>query len=1075
MFLPRSFFRSLPALLLWLAAAAATAAPGVGAARWTGLSDTLFKHHNAPELVGATAFAQDGSGYLWVGGQGGLARWDGYRLRHHTADPHTPGSLPDSYILTLHVDDRGRLWVGTNAGGLARYDADLDSFVVVPTGPGGSVNTNVMAIAGDGNGGLWVGTGTGLDHIDSSGVPEHTRPGAAAPNAIPEGGVQALLRDHSGALWVGTPGGLLRRGLGAPGFAAVQLDATASAAPAVTQLYEDSAGRIWVGTRSDGAYIVEAGSARVVRESAGATGLQTDRVMAIVEAAPGQIWLGTDGRGIVAIDMQGAPGAGPHGEHRGAQHGAAPMSTRRIRHQAGAAASLNDDDIFALFRDRSGLVWVASNTAMSQHDPQQQAVTTLLGGTARPEGISHANVPYVLPMADGRIWLSVGDGGVDIMDPTLGRVGQLRPDPTRPLSALPKGRVLTMAAGPGGAVYLGTQHGLYRSDAHGRRVTRLSVPTRNPGAAVWALNFDAGVLWLGGLDGLWALDLGAADQPALRRREDTRLGDPRVTTIVRGRGASLWVGTRAGLAHLDLNSGAIEAVPTDATDPSRLPPGLVGSMLLDARGRLWVSSFGSGVSVLERRDPDGRLRFRSLGLREGLPHKGVDKILEDTNGDIWASTDDGLAVIDGRSLRVRALQRPQGVEILSYWTNSGAVSAAGELLFGGQGGLSVVRPDRLTRWTQRPPVVVTDARVGAAPWPAAPASAAGAVKPAPAASAVLEVSPQDRGFWVEFAALDLSAPERNRYAYRLQGFDADWIATEPAHRRASYTNLPPGDYTLQLRGSNRDGVWSEPPLQIPVHVQPAWYQTLWLRGVAALCGLGLVGALVQMRTLYLRRRQRELQGLVAERTAELERRSAELRESQRHLEEIAYADPLTGLPNRRLFNDDLRHRVALAVRDGGPFTLLLIDLDDFKSINDTLGHDAGDAMLMETATRLTRAVREADRVARMGGDEFAVLLTQTCEREAVDLICGRIVESLSEPVLFKGTAMRVSASIGAALCPSQGTAPDALYKAADVALYEAKRDGRNTWRWCGGQITSARPGERFKPAASSPPPHAHSP
>ena len=302
----------------------------------------------------------------------------------------------------------------------------------------------------------------------------------------------------------------------------------------------------------------------------------------------------------------------------------------------------------------------------------------------------------------------------------------------------------------------------------------------------------------------------------------------------------------------------------------------------------------------------------------------------------------------------------------------------------------------------------------------------------------LEIAPNDHRLRVEFSALDYSAPARNRYAYRLQGFDTDWIATEPSSRVASYTNLPPGDYTLQLRGSNRNGVWSR-SLEMPVRVLPLWYQTLWFRATLALLVLGLIAALVQARTEYLRRRHRELQSLVNERTAELEQRSQQLRESQLQLERIAYIDPLTGLSNRRLFESELRHGVAMVARNGGVLTLLLIDLDGFKQINDQLGHDAGDALLVETALRLTHSVRETDRVARLGGDEFAIVLTGTGELLSVEIICHRILTALAAPVTYKGATLQVSASIGSVQCPSQGMTTEVLYKAADVALYEAKR------------------------------------
>jgi diguanylate cyclase (GGDEF)-like protein len=1016
---------SLHALLMFvfvfvLSLSAVAAPPDATAVQWTGLSDTLFTHLTAPEAGAGTSIAQDGDGFLWIGTEGGLARWDGYRLRRYTGDPEKSGALPDSFILALHIDDRGRLWVGTNAGGLARYDAQSDKFVVIAAAAtlGGA---SVSAIADDGTGGLWIGTGAGLDHVDAQQAVLRGGTGGTRTDGLPEGGVRALLNDRTGALWVGTQQGLWRRERAASKFSAMPLGATDALTSVVTALYQDSADRVWVGTNSHGAFVVEGGDARAVHEGGALPTLQSDSVTSIVEVAPGDIWLGTFGGGIVDVDTKSG-------------------FTQRIRHSPDTPTSLRDNDVWALYRDHSGLVWVATDQVTSQHDPHQTAVATVLGATGRPNGISRTNVYYVLPVSDGRIWLSVGDG-IDIIDPVLGRVGQLRPDPAHPDSALPKGRIQAMVAGDNGDVYIGTQQGLYRSNSRRGNVLLLKVPGRSPTGAVTALCFDAGVLWIGGmLDGLWAVDVHSTNKLALLSHEaGTRLGDARVTSIERGRGAELWVGTRGGLAHVDATSDSIERVPANATDPTQFPGGYVSSILVDRRGRLWVSSFGAGVQVLERRDANGHWHFRRLGLRDGLPHLGVDKLLEDARGNVWAGTDNGLALIDGTSFAIRTLQGPQGVGMQSFWMNSGAVTATGELLFGGTGGLAVVSPEHDRRWNYRPPVVVTEVRTGTIALPV------GRFNQMQDLSSPLEISPRNRDLSVEFAALDYSAPERNRYAYRLQGFDTDWIATNTTRRLASYTNLPPGNYTLQLRGSNRDGEWSQ-PLQIPVLV-------VWFRVMFALLALALVIALMQIRTAYLRRLQRELEALVAERTAELELRSEQLRDSKRLLEEIAYNDPLTGLPNRRLFEDELRHRVALARRDGGYFTLLLIDLDGFKKFNDTLGHAAGDALLMAMALRLNGAVREADRVARMGGDEFAVVLTQTRELAAVELVCRRIMSSLSEPVSFNGATMQVTASIGSVQCPTQGTAADELYKAADIALYDAKHRGRNTWCWY-GQINS---------------------
>jgi diguanylate cyclase (GGDEF)-like protein len=1007
--------------LMWLFFVAAVASAGTETARWTGLADTLFTHHPAPETTAGTAIAQDGTGFIWLATQGGLTRWDGYHFRRYTADPQTPGSLPDGFLLALYVDDQGRLWVGTSAGGLARYDADHDTFAVISSANGLS-DPAVAAIAADGSGGLWLGTGAGLDHMDARGVVQQAPTDPAHAYGLPDGGVTAVLADHAGTLWVGTPHGLWRRSRGSQtGFSAVPLITAEDSHPAVSRLFQDSAGRTWVGTRARGAFVIEGEVAHAVHESGARSTLESDRVTTIAEARPGEIWIGTYGDGIVAVDEQTG-------------------STHRIHHHADSPTSLYDDYVYALYRDRGGLIWVANIEAMSQHDPREQGVFTLFGGPGRPEGISGKKTFVVAPLPDGHVWLGV-DGGIDIIDPVLGRVGQVIPDAAHPENTLPKGRVQAIAAGAG-AVYIATQQGLYRSDNKGRHIVRVTVPGRSPTASVRDLCLVSEVLWIGGDDdGLWAVDMHVIDKPVVRLYvPGAQLGDARVASIDRGVGTEIWVGTRKSLARVDAISGSVERLPVDPSDPTQLSGAFVSSTLTDHLGRLWVALFGYGIQVSDGHDADGRRRFRHLGLREGLPHLGVDKLLEDRFGNVWASTDNGIAVIDGRNFTIHSLQSSQGVGVRTFFTSAGATTSAGEILFGGEGGLVVVRPDRLTHWDYSPRVVITDVRVGTLPLPVGPFNQT--MHPVP-----LEIRPDSRRLKVEFSSLDYSAPERNRYAYRLRGFDADWIPAEVLSRAATYTNMPPGNYTLQLRGSNRDGVWSR-PLELAVHVLPAWYETFWFHLATVLGGLLLIWALVQARTAYLHRRQRELQNLVAERTAELERRSFQLRESQRQLEEIAYVDPLTGVANRRLFEDDMRKRIKLIAREGGCFTLLLLDLDGFKEINDTLGHDAGDALLKVTAERLTSAIRETDHVARLGGDEFAIVLTQTCEFLSVEIVCRRILKKITEPVVFKDATMRVSASIGAAKCPKQGTATDLLYKCADLALYEAKRSGRNTWRWC---------------------------
>jgi diguanylate cyclase (GGDEF)-like protein len=1008
----RSFLAALCILLcLWLAGSARADD------RWAALSHTAFRHHTHPDLASGLCFAQDRAGFLWIGTQSGLVRWDGNRHVKYVADAARDDALPDSYILSLHVDQRGRLWVGMNAGGLARYDAERDTFVRYRMGPGGLADARVSSVTDDGADGLWVATGSGLNHIDAQGVIARagTEPGVTRDigAALPAGGIDAVLRDSNGVLWAGMRQGLFRLDAGQQARR-VPLDGAPAAA--INVLRQDSSGLLWIGTRTNGAFTLAPGAASAIQvpESGRAPTLQDERVTAIIEAAPGEIWLGIDGSdsGIVVVDTE---------------HGV----TRRIRHQSDTPDSLADNNVMALYRERSSIVHVATMTGLSQHDPLPRTVTTIRHLGPPQSGV--LSVPAMLAAPDGQLWLGMVSGGVHIIDPLRGRTGLLAPGVD-----LPRGRVLAMATGPDGEVYIGTQKGLYRADADGRHARLVRLPQRGSDEEVFALAVVGRTLWLGGQDGLRLLALPMAGKNSelgpLRqlRHEEHSLGDPRVT-VVMAMGDDVWVGTRSGLARV--GPGMVETIPTELATPDRLPPGYVSSLLVDDRGRLWLSNFGTGVVILERTDADGRRRFRRLGMQQGLPDSGANTLLHGSDGMIWASTDAGLARIDPRSLAVRTFGVGEGVHIPTYWTNAGVVTTAGELAFGGLSGVTVVRPQvpAVARYTA--PVVVTRILLNDKEIPGGPYNQ-GAGRKAPP----ITVTPagRERGFALEFAALDYSGPERNRYAYQLKGFDPGWVETDAMTRRASYNNLPPGDYVLQLRGSNRNGDWSA-PLDVPVKVLPAWHQQPLARLAAAVLVLGVIAGLMHGRTAYLRRRQRELEAVVAARTAEL-------RATQAQLETLAYSDPLTGLANRRLFNDELRHLVAQAERGGPGFTLLLIDLDRFKPVNDTHGHDAGDALLVAAADRLRAAVREADRPFRLGGDEFAVLLGQTTEHDTLAPVCARILDNLAQPLTLPGAAViEISASVGAAIY-RRGNSHEQLYKQADLALYHAKDAGRNTWR-----------------------------
>jgi len=1023
---PPAWRRARAALLAFgTALSLAHAAPSAGTepeTRWLGSAEPGFLHLRAEQGLPneiAVALAEDGQGYLWVGTAGGVARWDGYSFRSFRFEPGTPGTLPDNLVQVMHADRAGRIWVGTSAAGLARYEPSTQRFVTLGAGPQALSHVSVRAVADDADGGLWVGTDGGLDRVDgATGRVTRVPLGAGAAAGLPGDRVVAVLRDSRGRLWAGTPRGLFRRDAGSERFVEVPLPLPAGVGDprALRQpesLVEDSAGRIWVGTNRTGTFVLDAdgSGARAVRETQVAPGtppLSALRVMSMAEARPGEMWLATLGQGIVIVD-------------------AASGRTRRIRHRADMAASLADNTVRGLYRDRSGLLWVASHGGLSRVDPRANAVMTIAG----PRGALQARTEYIslYTHSDGRLWLGSHGDGLEIVDPRGGPSRALRPGTGDPEHSLPPDVIVSMAEADDGSVYIGTYRGLYRAGADARSVKRLSWPLRPPGGGVGPLLRDGGTLWVAGLnDGLWQLDLASGRLRAAVSEPARVLTDSRITALARDAGGQIWIGTRNGLNHYDPATGRVRRVPA-----SGLAAGFVSSLLLDHAQRLWVGTYGGGVHLLAGGDADAP-RWQRFGATEGLPDENINAMAEDAEGRLWVSTENGLAAIDPATGHAQALRRAEGVVFLSYWTNAVTRTQAGELLFGASGGLTLVRPRALPAWSHRPPVVATDVRVGNRP-----------VTP-PADGSPLEVPADNNRIAVEYAALDYSAPERNRYEHKLEGVDADWVPTDTQRRLAAYANLPPGNYRLLLRGSNREGVFGDKPLALTFRVLPAWHQTLAFRSAALAAFALLVWAVVQLRTRTLRARRRELQRLVDERTAELQAVSAALEEKSRVLQRASIIDPLTGLHNRRFLSEHIGTSLA-----GKDTLFFLIDADHFKRINDSHGHAAGDAVLVQLALRLQAAMRESDFVVRWGGEEFLAVARST-DRASADELAERIRSSVAEQPfrLDNGQLLQVTCSVGHAAWPFLPAHPQAVdwlgvVNLADLGLLAAKRLGRNAW------------------------------
>ncbi len=804
-----------------------------------------------------TIISQDNRGLLWFGTPEGLYSHDGHRFRVFRNRANDPTTIGDDYVRALLPHSDGTLWVATQGAGLSVYDPRTDRFTNHRPRPGDasslpSVATLALAEGSDGD--VWVGFGNlGMARWNRAAQRfEGFPPEIGKPGALQHEIVRCLVRARNGDLWIGTGNGLQRRRAGSQVFERIASD---PAAPDsldghyVYALLEGHDGRIWIGTQSHGAAVLDPSSGQLRRLDA-ANALSHPWVSGFVEPRPGRIWVHTYGGGIDVIDA------------------ATLAVVQRIKSDLSIPGGLALDRLTAPFQDRAGLVWVGTwGSGLQRHNPGNGAAfRTLRHSAQQPNGLSIGSVLSTLPIDARTLMVGTGGNGIDIVDLDRGVIAGHRAHPSTP-GSLRDGTIRALVRDAEGSIWVGTQQaGLQRYTPATSSFSE-PVPGISGGPIRALLPIRGGLLVIGTQAGLQILDPRSGAIRSVRLSAERAFTDP-IWSLAEDAAGQVWIGTPNMLVRL----------PAGAQFPVRVESAEVAlraitDLHLQAADQLYaIGPRGIGRLV---HWAQGQPVFEDFGATLGPQPAGFgQQLLPDARGRLWSAR----ALIDPVSRQVEPVGVADGVDIGSVETGSGSISPDGLLFFGGTRGLLIIDPERFMPWRFSPPLLVTSVEVD------------GQVLPHGGLTGGIELRPGQRRLNVEFAALDYSAPDSVRYAFRLVGLDEDWIETDAAQRIASYHNLWPGDYRLEVRARARNGPWGVTPLVLPVTVIPTWWQTPMALGLALL-GLLLSGyGGVRLRTLQMRRRAHDLEALVERRTSELSQAKvkaegalAELKGTQRQL------------------------------------------------------------------------------------------------------------------------------------------------------------------------------------------------
>ncbi len=900
---------------------------------------------------------QDRHGFMWFATAGGIARFDGYELTAYKYDPDDQSSLSSNNAWAVYEDRAGYIWIGTQDG-LNRYDPATETFTRFKhdlADPRSLPHSAVRSIYEDRSGTLWVGTyGSGLSRYDAS-TESFTRFYFEPEDSVDEAGygINTIYEPPSepGVLWIATwGGGLGRFDTGAETFTYYRHDpedAASLSGNRTISVLEDQRGHLWVGTEQAGLNRLDRRTGVFVRyrhDPDDPSSLGNDTVWDLYQFPdePGALWVATDGAGLGRFDLT-------------------TQTFAHYRHVPYHRGSITHDRVKALYQDGTGLLWAATlGGGLSRTDRKASPFQHMTHQPGTAHGLNHPSVQAFAKTADEVLWVGTEYGGLNRLDRRTGAVVRYRHDPSDP-SSLGSDEVTALHARRDGTLWVGFWLG---GVDHFDPATGTSRPIDfgpiGPGSdaskEVELLHEDRHEqLWIGYYnDGLMRFDpsTGAVARYRHNPKDPGSLGHDRVQSLLEDRSGTLWVGTGGGgLSRFDPVKETFTTYRHDPNDPTSLSNNSVMALAEDLRGRLWIGTGGGG---LVRFDPAAEAFVRFTEQNSDLSNNNVGSLLADAQGILWMGTDAALVRFDPRRQVFTTFAEEDGVRRQAFRTAYAAPD--GEFFFGGRRGFEAFFPEQITPAPDphAPPVVITGVTVDGVP--VVPGADAPLEVAAPLAEQV-SLSPRQRDVAFRFAALHYANPARNRYRYKLDGFDEAWHVPvgDPV---ATYTNLDPGRYVFRVQAANADGVWNERGAALGVVVAPFFYETWWFLALGVLGAAGLLFAGYRARVRRLRRGQSALEAQVAERTKALR---AEKHKTEAQAERLVEMDHL-----KTRFFTNVSHEFRT------PLTLTIGPLEDLHAEEDgTLPEPAREkvGLALKNSRRLLRLTNQLLDVAKLEAGE----------------------------------------------------------------------------------------------------------